>query len=203
MSDLPDRSTFADLYSRKAPWDIGKPQPPFVEIADRIIGPVLDAGCGTGDTAIFLAARGHRVVGFDFLEEPIRRARAKAAERGLTVEFRVSDALKLDEWNERFNSVIDSGLFHTFGDEDRRKYVAGLGHVLNPSGYLFLICFSDREPPGAGPRRVSQSELREAFSVGWVVESIQPTKIEINPEFTEFTFAAGGPQAWFAVIRRA
>src|SRR5437016_13723029 len=83
MSNVPDRATFENAYAGKAPWDIGKPQAPFVAVADRVTSPVLDAGCGTGDTALFFAARGHRVIGIDFLDEPIRRARAKAAERGL------------------------------------------------------------------------------------------------------------------------
>ena len=84
---LPDRALFESMYAAKAPWDIGKPQRPFALAAERVTGSVLDAGCGTGDTALFFAARGHRVTGFDFLEEPIRRARAKAAERGLSAEF--------------------------------------------------------------------------------------------------------------------
>ena len=82
---------------------------------------VLDAGCGTGEHALFFAARGHRVTGIDFVEEAIRRARAKAAERGLAVEFLVKDATGLEDWGERFDSVIDSGLFHCFSDDDRPR----------------------------------------------------------------------------------
>src|SRR6516162_9867859 len=111
MSNVPDRSTFENAYAGKAPWDIGKPQKPFTTVADQITSPVLDAGCGTGDTALFLAARGHKVTGIDFLEEPIRRAQRKAAERRLPVEFQVKDATTLGEWDKRFASVIDSGLF--------------------------------------------------------------------------------------------
>jgi len=85
MRNVPDRATFEHFYAGPAPWDIGKPQRPFVAIADRVASPVLDAGCGTGETALFFAAKGHRVTGIDFLEEPIRRARRKAAERGLSV----------------------------------------------------------------------------------------------------------------------
>src|SRR5262249_42617094 len=81
------------------------------------------------DTALCFAAQGHRVTGIDFLEEPIRRARRKAAERGLSVEFLVKDALTLSEWSGRFTSVIDSGLFHVLSD-DRRRYVHGLGHCV-------------------------------------------------------------------------
>ena len=84
------RAAFESLYAGPAPWDIGKPQRRFVAVADRITSPVLDAGCGTGEHAMFLASRGHRVVGIDFVEEAIRRARAKAAERGLATEFLVN-----------------------------------------------------------------------------------------------------------------
>ena len=87
-----DRAAFENLYAGPAPWDIGKPQPAFVAVADRVTGPVLDAGCGTGEHALFLAARGLRVVGVDFVEEAIRRARARAADRGLLAEFLVKDA---------------------------------------------------------------------------------------------------------------
>jgi SAM-dependent methyltransferase len=199
---LPDRATFANLYAGKAPWDIGRPQQPFVAAADRVVSPVLDAGCGTGEAALFFAARGHRVTGIDFLEEPIRRARHKAAERGVSVDFQVRDALSLGDMGRRFVSIVDSGLFHVFADGDRVRYVAGLAQVVEPGGRLFLMCFSDAEPGTEGPRRVSRQELAEAFADGWVVESIEPVRFEVNPEFTGITFSEGGPQAWFAVIRR-
>jgi cyclopropane fatty-acyl-phospholipid synthase-like methyltransferase len=163
---------------------------------------VLDAGCGTGDTSLFLASRGRRITGMDFLDEPIRRAKQKAAERGLSVTFLVKDAMTLDAWNERFDNVVDSGLFHVFSDADRQKYVAGLAHVVKLGGRLFLLCFSDEEPGTQGPRRVSQQELREAFANGWEVESIQPARLETGPDVTDMTFSEGGPKAWFSVIRR-
>jgi SAM-dependent methyltransferase len=197
-----DRATFEDLYAGPAPWDIGKPQGRFAAIADRVTGPVLDAGCGTGEHALFFADRGHRVTGIDFVDEAIRRARAKAAERGLAAEFLVKDATALGEWGERFASVIDCGLFHCFSDADRRRYVGGLARVVGPGGRLFLMCFSDEEPGEEGPRRVSRRELYDAFADGWEVESVEPVRIEVNPEFTEVRFSEGGPRAWFAVVRR-
>ena len=198
-----DRATFEDLYAGPAPWDIGKPQGWFTAIADRVTSPVLDAGCGTGENALFFAAKGHRVTGIDFVEEAIRRARAKAAERGLAVEFLVKDVLTLANWDERFGSAIDCGLFHVFSDDDRRRYVQGLGQVLESGGRLFLMCFSDEEPGTEGPRRVSRQELYDAFADGWEVESVQPCQIEINPDFTEVEFSEGGAKAWFAVVQRA
>ena len=98
--------------------------------------------------------------------------------------------------------MIDSGLFHVFSDDDRRRYVEGLAQVIEPGGRLFLMCFSDEEPGTEGPRRVSQQELYDAFADGWEVESVQPVRFEVNPELTDITFSEGGPKAWFAVVRR-
>jgi SAM-dependent methyltransferase len=197
-----DRATFEDLYAGPAPWEIDQPKGAFVAIADRLISPVLDAGCGSGENALFFASRGYRVIGIDFVEEAIRRARAKAHQRGLAVEFLVKDATALADWGERFASAIDSGLFHVFSDDDRRRYVQGLAQVLEPGGRLYLMCFSGEEPGTEGPRRVSRQELYDAFADGWEVESVQPVRCELNPAFTEVKFSEGGPKMWFAVVRR-
>ncbi len=204
MSDaptpLPNRDTFASMYTGKAPWDIGRPQAVFVETADQIRGSILDAGCGTGENALFFAAKGHPVLGIDFLEYPVQAARQKARERGISAEFLQMDALTLPTFDRQFDSVIDSGLFHVFPDAERLRYVAGLAHVTRPGGKLFLACFSDDEPGTQGPRRVSEPELRTAFAAGWSIESIRPIRFETRPDFTEITFTPGGPKAWFAVI---
>jgi len=166
-----------------------------------VISPVLDAGCGTGNTALFFAARGHRVTGIDFVEEAIRRARAKAAERDLPVEFLVKDAMTLGGWDERFASVIDSGLFHIYAGDEQRRYVQGLAHVVQPGGQLFLFTFTEEAPEGG----VSRQQLYDIFADGWDVESVELVRGEVSPAFTaEFpeAFPEGGPKGWFAVIRR-
>ncbi|HEY7326232.1 MAG TPA: class I SAM-dependent methyltransferase [Gemmataceae bacterium] len=203
MTTVPDRNTFETAYAGQAPWDIGKPQRCFIDVADQITGRILDAGCGTGDTALFLASRGHQVMGIDFLEVPIERAKQKAAERGVALTFLVKDALTLKDWTERFDNVIDSGLFHVFSDEDRRRYVKGLATVLKPGGRVFLMCFSDEEPGTQGPRRVSKKELEDAFVQGWDIESIEPCRFEVRPDLKDLSFSEGGPKAWFVVVRRS
>jgi SAM-dependent methyltransferase len=202
MTTVPDRNTFETAYAGQAPWDIGRPQKAFLDMADRIAGSVLDAGCGTGDTALFLASRGHKVTGIDFLEEPITRARRKATERGLSATFLVMDALALKDLPELFDNVIDSGLFHVFSDEDRKRYVEGLATVLKTGGRLFLLCFSEEEPGDQGPRRVTKKEIEDAFAVGWKIESVEPARYEVRPDLKDLTFSEGGPKAWFTMIRR-
>jgi cyclopropane fatty-acyl-phospholipid synthase-like methyltransferase len=183
----------------RAPWDIGRPQPAFVRLADDglLCGRVLDAGCGSGEHALLAAARGADVVGVDVSPRAIERARRKARERGLAVRFEVADALSLGELGLTFDTVIDSGLFHVFDDAERARYVSSLASMLPPGGICYLMCFSDRQPGGLGPRRVRQEELRAAFSDGWTVTSIVAEAFEVNP-------GLGTPtaQAWLATIRR-
>jgi SAM-dependent methyltransferase len=181
------------------PWDIGRPQPAFLRLADRglLSGRLLDAGCGTGEHALLAAARGAAAIGVDISPRAIAKARDKAAERGLPARFEVADVLSLEQFGMTFDVVIDSGVFHVFDDQDRARYVTSLGSVLRPDGCCYLMCFSDREPAGYGPRRVSQDELRAAFSDGWAVASIEADTFEVNPGMP-------GPaaQAWLATIRR-
>ncbi len=183
-----------------APWDIGRPQPAFVRLADQdlLTGRLLDAGCGTGENALLAAGRGADVIGIDVAPTAITRAREKASGRGLTARFEVADALDLGHLGLTVDTVIDSGVFHVFGDDDRARYVASLAAVLRPAGACYLMCFSDRQPGTWGPRRVSADELRAAFSEGWAVESITEETFQINP-----VDGSTQVQAWLAVIRRS
>lgn len=201
---LPDRSTFETAYAGQAPWDIGKPQRAFMDVAERVKGTILDAGCGTGDNALYFAGLGHDVTGIDFLAEPIKRARHKAASgHGSRAKFLIMDALELDEFGETVDSVIDCGLFHVFSDEGRRRYVKALATVVKPGGHAFVLCFSDAEPGDHGPRRVSRGEIETAFADGWTIESITPARFEVRPDLQDMSFSEGGPKAWFVIAQRA
>jgi SAM-dependent methyltransferase len=187
------------------PWDIGRPQPAFVRLADRglLSGRLLDSGCGTGENVLLAAAHGADATGVDISPRAIARAREKAAGRGLTARFEVADALRLGQLGITFDVLIDSGVFHVFDDADRERYVASLAAVLAPGGHCYLMCFSDRQPGTVGPRRVRQDELRAAFSDGWEITSIEADTFEVNPgiEFSPGTPAAGA-QAWLASLVR-
>ena len=183
-----------------APWDIGRPQPAFVRLAEQglLSGRVLDSGCGTGEQTMMAAAHGADAMGVDVSGRAIQRARDKAAERGLRARFEVADALHLGDLGLMFDTIIDSGVFHVFDDANRARYVASLGSVLRPGGHCYLMCFSDRQPGDYGPRRVRQDELRAAFRDGWTVASIEAATFEVNQIGPGLTSA----QAWLAVIER-
>ncbi len=203
---LPNRESFQRGYEGRPAWDIEGPQPNLVTIADRITGTLLDAGCGTGENALFFASRGCSVTGFDFLSAPVQRAKEKAAIRNLDVTFLVKDALTLKdtppEWSAKFDHAIDSGLFHVFSDADQQKYIAGLHRVLKPGGHLYLLCFSDAEPGVQGPRRIPKQLLLDQFAEGWKMESITATHFGVRNEFRGEVYSKEGPHAWFAIVRK-
>jgi cyclopropane fatty-acyl-phospholipid synthase-like methyltransferase len=181
------------------PWDIGRPQPVFVRLAEAglLSGRLLDVGCGTGEHTLLAAAHGADAGGVDVALPAIEQARRKAAERGVAAWFEVADALALDRLGRSFDVVIDSGLFHVFDDADRAPYVTSVGSVLPPGGTLYLMCFSDQQPGDLGPRRISQDEIRTAFADGWDVTDIVEDQFEVNRDF-----GAASARAWLATIHR-
>ncbi len=197
MVQTPDHRGFDDAYDGVPPWDIGRPQAEVVRLADAgaFEAPVLDVGCGTGENSLVLAARGLEVLGIDASPRAIAKAKTKARERGVEAEFLVADAFALDALGRRFASILDCGLFHVFDDNERPVYVESLRSVLDPGGSLHLLCFSDRVPAGAGPRRVTQDEIRSSFSEGWEIVEIEATEFETN-------MADRTIHAWRASMRR-
>lgn len=193
-----DAAAFDDVYRDTPPWDIGRPQRDVVALAEAggIRGRVLDVGCGTGENALLLAARGHAVVGVDGSPRAVAKARAKAEARGVSAEFLVADALALPALGT-FDTILDSGLFHIFDDEDRPRYARQVAAALKPGGAFHMLVWSDREPPDGGPRRVSEREIRDTFQGGWRVEAVRPATYE-----TLIHGERPGAHAWLATMRR-
>jgi cyclopropane fatty-acyl-phospholipid synthase-like methyltransferase len=195
MSSAP--TDWESAYEGTPPWDIGRPQAPIEGLAKAgdISGKVLDIGCGSGEHTLLAASLGLDAVGVDLSARAIEIAKRKAAKRELNATFMVGDALSIQGIGEPFDSVIDSGLFHVFDDEDRPRYVENLRRLVAPGGRVFLMCFSDKVPGEWGPRRVSEGELRGSFSEDWKVGSIEPAEFEVNAPF-------GKVSAWLARFAR-
>jgi cyclopropane fatty-acyl-phospholipid synthase-like methyltransferase len=159
---------------------------------------VVDLGCGTGENALFLASRGLRVTGIDAAPTAIGRASGKARQRGIVATFRIADALELGRLGASYDAALDCGLFHTFSDEERVRYERGLRQLVVVGGRCFILCFSDRQPGGMGPRRVSQAELRATFARGWRVDAIEETAFATHDEGQ----GSRAPLAWLASLTR-
>jgi 2-polyprenyl-3-methyl-5-hydroxy-6-metoxy-1,4-benzoquinol methylase len=190
--------TFDEMYrTGSPPWDIGRPQAEVLRLlaSGAVTAPVLDVGCGTGETALACAARGLEVLGVDAAPTAIERATAKAASRKLAAQFRLGDALRLETLGRTFATVLDIGLFHTFDDEYRAVYVESLASVVRPGGRAFVECFSDSEPDWGGPRRVRAEEIPTAFAARFEILEVRPTKFETVPPHDP-------AHAWLVSLRR-
>jgi ubiquinone/menaquinone biosynthesis C-methylase UbiE len=203
------RDFFESIYHGEAPWDIGRPQKEYLQLeqAGEIVGSVLDVGCGTGENALYLAEHGHEVWGIDFAPTAIQKAREKAAQRHLTATFLVLNVLELHKLGRTFDTVIDSGMFHSLSYEERPLFVDNLATVIGRGGTYFMLCISelttlpdfsklkdfmpdlnklkdlmpyfDKLKEGDyGPRRVTQAEIKELFRDGWRINYIRQATLE-------------------------
>ncbi|MBA3905284.1 MAG: class I SAM-dependent methyltransferase [Pseudonocardiales bacterium] len=165
----------------RVPWNIGEPQPAIAALiaAGQVSSPVLDAGCGIGETAIELGARGYEVVGIDTSPAAIAQARRTAQERGVAVEFVVADITTFGGYDGHFATVIDSTLFHSLAIDQRAGYLAAIARAARQGATLDMLVFDRRAPlrPGSGPNAVDETELRDAVGPHWTVDAITPSSI--------------------------
>ncbi|MCA2218266.1 class I SAM-dependent methyltransferase [Jidongwangia harbinensis] len=219
---MTSRATFDAIYAGRtplgdrAPWDIGAPQPVIAELdrSGRIRGDVLDAGCGTGENALLLAAHGHRVHGFDISPVAVARAREKAVAQGLEVRFDTADATGIGSWPERFDTVVDCGLFDSCGATLRRRYAGALRHVCRPGATVFLLeldggsaavmreRFAAVGLPGTLTSRMPQlrpADVTEAFADGWQVDELTAATMVV---YLPGAATPAEVPALFAAVRR-
>jgi cyclopropane fatty-acyl-phospholipid synthase-like methyltransferase len=158
-------------------------------------GSVLDLGCGTGKNALYLASLGHETWGVDSSLNAIAKAKKKAEERRIEVRFLVRDALELGDLGRTFDNVIDTGLFHTFSDEERPLYALTIASALRHGGKYYMLCFSDHETNLIGPKHVSQREIKATFGNGWKINYIRAARFDDN-------IHRDGAKAWLSSITR-
>ncbi len=182
MSLLEDPRDFDSQYTRDTPpWEIAAPQPCVVDAyeAGLLTGGLLDIGCGTGQNAVWLAGSGVDVTGMDISRIAIDRARKLALEKGVAADFVIGSALNFSP-STRYQTLMDSAVFHIFPDDEQERYLEGAKRILAPGGSFVGFCFSEKEPDGWGPRRLSEEQLRARFENGWSLESLERVFFKLN-----------------------
>lgn len=181
------------------PWDDGQPEARLVELVLRgELEPcrVLEAGCGTGTNAVWLAERGFDVVGCDLSPLALERATARAADAGVTVPFHARNLLEDEVPGAPFELVFDRGVFHVFdAAEDRARFAAAVASALGPGGRWLTLAGSTEGPArDHGPPRRTVRDLAEA---------IEPELEMVWMRATSFAADLPSPAAaWFSLWRR-
>jgi SAM-dependent methyltransferase len=171
------------VFTGPPPWNIGEPQPELAALHrdGKYRSDVLDAGCGHAELSLSLAADGFTVVGVDLSPTAIAAATAAAQERGLTTAtFVQGDITEFTGYDDRFNTVIDSTLFHSLPIEGRDGYLRSVHRAAAPGASYFILVFAKGAFPAEmeqKPHEVEEDELRTAVSKYWAVDDIRPAAI--------------------------
>ncbi|UMB67798.1 class I SAM-dependent methyltransferase [Mycobacterium paraterrae] len=199
--DPNDHTRFEEMYRddrlahglpAATPWDIGGPQPVVQQLValGAVTGEVLDPGTGPGHHAIYYASKGLSATGIDGSETALKRARENASKAGVSVNFELADATKLDGLDGRFDTVVDCAFYHTFSTEPdlQRSYARALHRATKPGARLFMFEFGIGNVNGFHmPRALSESDFRDVFpDAGWELTYLGPTTYQINMSAENF-----------------
>jgi SAM-dependent methyltransferase len=181
------------------PWDDERVSPELTSASEALpAGRALDIGCGTGTQAVYLAKAGWTTVGLDAVEQPLRRARQRAAAAGVDVRWIRGDVTRLDELGLEpgFTLFHDRGCFHGLSESARRDYIAGIGSLAAPRARLVMMCFARNRKLG-GPTGVVPSEIELGFAREWELMSAQPDTGPAPPGPMRSV-----PRTWYQLVRR-
>ena len=137
---MESESKYEHLY-RKGRDVCGPPFPEFVEFFNRLDQShckVLDLGCGQGRDALFIARKGHRVLGVDVSKTGIAQMLADAKEENLHIEGIVDDIVAFTP-NDEYDVVLLDRVLHMLGnDSDRRIVLQRACHHTKPGGFVLI-----------------------------------------------------------------
>lgn len=169
--------SFVWWYLRQPPWDKGIVPPEVVEyMGAHPPGRALDLGCGTGTASIALARAGWRVSGVDFVPLAVHKARRKARQAGLDVDFHLGDVTRLPPslLADRFNLVLDIGCFHGLDQQRMKIYLENLEKMLAPGGdWLVYGFFRPDEDPIPAKDHGLQGGIGRRYKLAWRRDGVE------------------------------
>jgi len=132
----------------------------------------LDVGCGLGDNAAAIAAKGWRISGFDLSPRAIRWATSRFP----ALEFAAADLFAPPvEWNAAFDFVHECYTLQALPDAPRAEAMKRIAGFVRPGGALLVIARArDGSGPAAGPPwPLTRDELMQFTAHGLRTEAIE------------------------------
>ena len=115
------------------------------------------------------------------IDEAIELAKTEAAKRGLSkAAFEVADISSFTGYDGRFNTIVDSTLFHSMPVELRDGYQRSIVRAAAPGASYFVLVFDSTGMPDGPANPVTEDELRDAVSPYWVIDDIRPARIHAH-----------------------
>ncbi|MFI7540322.1 class I SAM-dependent methyltransferase [Actinoplanes sp. NPDC049599] len=102
---------------------------------------ILEIGCGTGNLLTTLGRRRPELatVGIDPDPAALRKARRKAARRGLQIRYEQAFADELPVADASFDRVLSSFMLHHLEEDERLRTLREVRRVLRPGGELHVV----------------------------------------------------------------
>lgn len=189
--------------SGRVPWDPG----PYDRHVPRIVGElrlepcrVVDIGCGTGATLVWLAEHGFECTGIEIAPAALTIARKKAKSRGVACTWLLRRFPKVDGGHalpaSSFELAVDRGVFHLHtGRQEQEEFVDGVARVLAPGGLWYSLLASSIHGDGfGGPPRWSEREVRRAVEPAFEILRLEDSVFTPGEE--------GSMAAWVCVMRK-
>jgi methyl halide transferase len=178
------------------PWDSGRPSTELVRTLNAGLLPgrsALEFGCGTGTNAIELARRGYRVTAVDLIDIPVERAREKARQAGVTVDFRVGDLTRI-ELGDPYDVLFDSGVYHGIRTRNLAGFLETVERASRPGTRWLSLAGNASEPHPNGPPSVREEEFRTELGPLFSFLDVREFRFDLRPDFQ--------PLAWSILMER-
>ncbi|MDR0864238.1 MAG: class I SAM-dependent methyltransferase [Candidatus Symbiothrix sp.] len=186
--------------SENMPWDVEQPEAWVVELAGqgKILGNILDAGCGPGRNALWLASAGFNVIGADISSLAIKQAKQKAREQQNRAKFICTNMQTFSKYDNYFDTIIDIGCYHSpCAASDRRKYVENLYRMCKSNAVIYMRAFQTmRLDDGTHINGCTEELIRTDFAnFYWEICDMQCREVDLLT-------LAGKADAWFVIIKK-
>ena len=178
MTDLTAKAWEQKYQEDRAPWDLGCPAPPFINLLASANAPqpgkIAVLGCGRGHDALLFAESGFEVIGFDFADSAIAEATTTARARQIEAQFLQQDIFSLNrDFAHTFDYVLEHTCFCAIDPAKRFQYVEVVKNILRPGGKLIGLFYTHNRPDGP-PFGIKPQQVLDFF-----VPDFKPTIFQI------------------------